>query len=43
MRNVRAQKLQWSDPTVHSSTVTIVKWQMCNMHERKKMMVIIWF
>ena len=24
-------------------TSTIVKWQMCNMHERKKMMVIIWF
>ena len=22
MRNARAQKLQWSDPTVHSSTVT---------------------
>ena len=22
-------------------TSTIVKWQMCNMHERKKMMVII--
>ena len=27
MRNARAHKLQWSDPTVHSSTVTTCKLQ----------------
>ena len=35
MRNARAHKLQWSDPTVHSSTVAQIDFRTVELPENR--------